>query len=218
MRTLHFNKDYTNFHDSPLPKAKLLHAYRKAHKLLHCISFFLLHSEVDPRPYHAACILHLPTEIWTSVSVCFYCCKPFYVPDVVSPLEILDILVLANAVLKEFAEINTSHHVSTDTDNYSWVLNMESMCYLNHIHILRENVSEISGPHSSNHKERCLLRSDAIQSGRISQKKKNVKYKFMIKVHSLKLVIYFLTMNQKIGKWQKSRIDIPIQFVTQTQN
>lgn len=153
VRTLHFNKDYTNFHDSPLPKAKLLHAYRKAHKFPCCIAFFLLHSELDPSPYHAACLWHLSTEIWISVSVCFYCCKPVYAAGVVSPLETSDILVLANAVFKEFAEINISHHVSTVTDNYSWVLNIESMCYLNHIHILRENISEISGLHGTDHKE-----------------------------------------------------------------
>lgn len=97
----------------------------------------------------------------------------------VFPLETPDILALTSVVFTEFAEINTSHHVSTVTDNYSWVLNIERMCYLNHIHIIRENVSEISGPHSSDHKEYCLLRSDAIQSGR-SLQKKIVKYKFMM--------------------------------------
>jgi hypothetical protein len=105
VRTIHFNKDYTNFHDSPLPKAKLLHAYRKAHKFLRCTASFLLHSELDPRPYHAACIWYLPTEIWISVFACFCCCKPFYAPDVVSPFEAPDILVLTNAVFKEFVEI-----------------------------------------------------------------------------------------------------------------
>jgi hypothetical protein len=121
--------------------------------------------------HHAACIWHLPTEIWISVFVCFYCCKPFYAPDVVSPLETLNILVLIIAIFKEFAEINTSHHVSTATDNYSWVLNIESMCYLYHIHLLREKVSEVSDPHRSDHKEYCLLRSERIQSRRSLQKK-----------------------------------------------
>jgi hypothetical protein len=37
--------------------------------------------------------------------------------------------MLANAVFKEFAEINASHHVSRVSHNYSCILNTENICW-----------------------------------------------------------------------------------------
>jgi hypothetical protein len=37
--------------------------------------------------------------------------------------------MLTNAVFKEFAEINASHHDSMINDNYSWILNTENTRY-----------------------------------------------------------------------------------------
>jgi hypothetical protein len=48
----------------------------------------------------------------------------------VSPLETQDILVSINAVFEKLAGTNTSHHISTITDNCSWALNIRSMYYI----------------------------------------------------------------------------------------
>jgi hypothetical protein len=92
VRTIHFNRDYTNFHDSPLPRAKLLHAYRKAHELLCCTAFFLLHSDKSKDIHsmlHASDIYQ--QKYGLQYLAVFTVINLFHAPDVVYPSEIMDI-------------------------------------------------------------------------------------------------------------------------------